>query len=80
MNLIQDKMTDLGHGSRSIPLPGLRAARRRSGLTQRELSRLAGVGKGTVLELEVGRRGAYPRTVRRLAEALETEISNLVEE
>ena len=66
--------------SRGVLLPGLRAARQRSALTQRELSELAGVGKGTVLELEVGRRGAYPRTVRRLAKALETEISNLVKE
>jgi transcriptional regulator with XRE-family HTH domain len=66
--------------SRSVLLPGLRQARQRSGLTQRELGELAGIGKGTIWELEVGRRGAYPRTVRRLAEALETEISNLVKE
>jgi transcriptional regulator with XRE-family HTH domain len=71
---------ETGNPKRSIPLPGLRAVRQRSGLTQRELSRRAGVGKGTVLELEVGRRGAYPRTVRRLAKALEPEISNLVKE
>ena len=66
--------------NRSVLLPGLRQARQRLGLTQRELGELAGVGKGTVFELEVGRRGAYPRTVRRLAKALETEISNLVKE
>jgi DNA-binding XRE family transcriptional regulator len=70
----------MGSTGRSVPLPGLRAARHRCSLTQRELSELAGVGKGTVLELEVGRRGAYPRTVRRLAKALQTEISNLVKE
>lgn len=68
-----------GH-NRSVLLPGLRHARQRSGLTQRELGTLAGLGKGTVFELEVGRRGAYPQTVRRLAKALETEISNLVKE
>ena len=68
-----------GH-NRSVLLPGLRHARQRSGLTQRELSELAGVGKGTVFELEVGRRGAYPRTVRRLAKALETEVADLVGE
>jgi len=66
--------------SRSVLLPGLRQARQRLGLTQRELGTLAGVAKGTIFELEVGRRGAYPRTVRRLAKALETEISNLVKE
>lgn len=74
----QEKET--GDRKRSVPLPGLRAARQRSGLTQRELGELADVGSGTVWELEVGRRGAYPRTVRRLAKALETEISNLVKE
>jgi DNA-binding XRE family transcriptional regulator len=66
--------------SRGVPLPGLRAARQSSALTQRELGTLAGVAKGTVFELEVGRRGAYPRTIRRLAKALQTEISNLVKE
>jgi transcriptional regulator with XRE-family HTH domain len=66
--------------NRSVLLPGLRQARQRSGLTQRELSELAGVGKGTIWELETERRGSYPRTLRRLAKALETEISNLVKE
>jgi transcriptional regulator with XRE-family HTH domain len=66
--------------SRSVLLPGLRQARQRSGLTQRELGELAGIGKGTIWELEVGRRGAYPRTVRRLAKALETEVADLVGE
>ena len=69
-----------GDLKRNVPLPGLRAARQRSALTQRELSELAGVGKGTISELETGQRGAYPRTVRRLAKALETEISNLIKE
>ena len=45
-----------GDYKRSVLLPGLRQARQRSGLTQLELSELAGVGKGTVFELEVGRR------------------------
>jgi transcriptional regulator with XRE-family HTH domain len=66
--------------NRSVLLPGLRQARQRSGLTQRELSELAGVGKGTIWELETERRGSYPRTLRRLAKALQTEISNLVKE
>jgi transcriptional regulator with XRE-family HTH domain len=66
--------------NRSVLLPGLRQVRQTSGLTQRQLGELAGVGKGTIWELETGRRGAYPRTVTRLAKALETEISNLVKE
>jgi transcriptional regulator with XRE-family HTH domain len=64
--------------SRSVPLPGLRAARQRSGLTQHELSQLAGVGKGTIWELEAGRRGAYPRTIRRLVKALGTKVADLM--
>ena len=74
------KEQTVSYHNRSVLLPGLRQARQRLGLTQRELGELAGVGKGTVLELEVGRRGAYPRTARRLAKALETEISNLFKE
>jgi transcriptional regulator with XRE-family HTH domain len=64
--------------NRSVLLPGLRQARQRSGLTQRELGELAGVGKGTVSELEAGHRGAYPRTIRRLAEALGTKVADLM--
>jgi transcriptional regulator with XRE-family HTH domain len=66
-----------GH-NRSVLLPGLHQARRRLGFTQRELGELAGVGKGTVSELEAGRRGAYPRTIRRLAEALGTKVADLM--
>jgi DNA-binding XRE family transcriptional regulator len=79
MKATPNEKTTCGH-NRSVLLPGLRQARQRSGLTQRELGTLAGVGKGTVFELEVGRRGAYPRTVRRLAKALETEVADLVGE
>ena len=79
MKATPNEKTTSGH-NRSVLLPGLRQARRRSGLTQRELAKLAGIGKGTVFELEVGRRGAYPRTVRRLAKALETEVADLIEE
>ena len=65
---------------RSTRLPGLRAARRRRGLTQRELAALAGTGAGTVADLESGRRGAYPTTVRRIADALNTDVVRLIEE
>ena len=77
MKATPNEKTTSGH-NRSVLLPGLRQARQRSGLTQRELSELAGVGKGTIWELETERRGSYPRTLRRLAKALQTEISNLV--
>jgi DNA-binding XRE family transcriptional regulator len=77
MKATPNEKTTSGH-NRSVLLPGLRQARQRSGLTQRELGELAGVSKGTIFELEVGRRGAYPRTVRRLAKALDTEVEDLM--
>jgi transcriptional regulator with XRE-family HTH domain len=79
MKATPSEKTTSGH-NRSVLLPGLRQARQRLGLTQRQFGTLAGVGKGTIWELEVGRRGAYPRTVRRLAKALETEVADLVGE
>ena len=78
MKATPNERTTSGH-NRSVLLPGLRQARQRSGLTQRELGELAGVGKGTVSELEAGRRGAYPRTIRRLAKALGTKVADLME-
>jgi len=56
--------------SRSTPLPGLAAHRRRRGLTQRQLGELAGVAHTTVQRLESLSRGAYPQTVQKLATAL----------
>jgi transcriptional regulator with XRE-family HTH domain len=56
--------------SRSTPLPGLAAHRRRRGLTQRQLGELAGVAHTTVQNLESLKRGAYPQTLRKLATAL----------
>ena len=72
--------TRSGNTSRSTRLPGLRAARQKRGLTQRELAALAGTGAGTVADLESGRRGAYPRTIRRIADALNTDVEHLIEE
>jgi HTH-type transcriptional regulator, competence development regulator len=64
--------------SRSTPLPGLAKHRRRRGLTQRELGELAGVAHTTVQKLESLSRGAYPRTLRKLAQALGVETGDLV--
>jgi transcriptional regulator with XRE-family HTH domain len=56
--------------SRSIPLLGLAAHRRRRGLTQRQLGELAGVAHTSVQRLESLNRGAYPQTMQKLATAL----------
>ena len=59
--------------SRSTPLPALATHRRRQGLTQRQLGRLAGVAHTTVQQLESLKRGAYPQTLQKLAIALRVE-------
>ncbi len=69
-----------GHASdRGVRLPSLKALRRRRGMTQRELADLCGLSQSTVYELEAGLRGAYPKTVRRLAIGLKVELEDLVE-
>jgi transcriptional regulator with XRE-family HTH domain len=64
--------------SRSTPLPGLAAHRRRRGLTQRQLGELASVAHTTVQRLESLKRGAYPQTLRKLALALRVEPKDLL--
>jgi DNA-binding XRE family transcriptional regulator len=66
--------------SRSILLPGLAAHRRRRGLTQRQLGELAGVAHSTVQRLESLSRGAYPKTLRKLASALGLAPEDLLQE
>lgn len=70
---------EIGHESdRGVRLPGLKMLRRRRGLTQRELAEAAEISQTTVYELESGRRGAYPKTVRRLALGLNVEVEDVV--
>jgi transcriptional regulator with XRE-family HTH domain len=64
--------------SRSIPLPALAAHRRQRALTQRQLGELAGVAHTTVQQLETLQRGAYPKTLRKLATALRVEPKDLL--
>jgi transcriptional regulator with XRE-family HTH domain len=64
--------------SRSTPLPGLAAHRRRRGLTQRQLGELAAVAHTTVQRLESLKRGAYPQTMQKLAAALEVAPEELL--
>ena len=67
------------YANRGIPLPSLRAARQRLGLTQRELAARAGTGQGTICKLETLSRAAYPQTLRKLAGALGVTPADLVE-
>lgn len=47
-------------------------------LSQRELARLAGITHTTLWRLENGFREARPKTIRKLANALEVEPQELV--
>jgi DNA-binding XRE family transcriptional regulator len=58
------------NNGRSSLLPGLWACRLAAGLTQREVAKRIGSSQNTVRELERQSRGAYPKTIRRLCEAL----------
>ncbi len=48
----------------------LRELRERQALSLRDLSELSAVNYNAIWRIEVGRTGAQPRTIRRLAEAL----------
>ena len=56
----------------------LRELRRRRVLTLEELAEKAGVGRNTVWRLEHGLMGAQPRTIRKLAKALDIDPTELL--
>jgi transcriptional regulator with XRE-family HTH domain len=61
-----------------VDIARLRELRRRRVLTLEELAQKAGVGRNTVWRLEHGLMGAQPRTIRKLAKALDVEPEELV--
>ena len=58
----------------------LRQLRRERALSQRDLSRITGVAHDSISQLETGKREAQPKTIRKLAEALGVEPSELMKE
>ena len=56
----------------------VRHLRELQSLSLRELSDLSGVNYNAIWRIEVGRTGAQPRTVRRLAQALGVEPPELM--
>ena len=57
----------------------LKALRHKRVLTLRELEQRSGVAYNTIWHLENGKRGAQPRTLRKLARALDVEPEELVQ-
>jgi transcriptional regulator with XRE-family HTH domain len=58
----------------------LKELRRERVLSLRELEERSGVSYNTIWRIEDGRQGAHPRTVRKLAEALGVQPSELIRE
>jgi transcriptional regulator with XRE-family HTH domain len=58
----------------------LKELRRERVLSLRELEERSGVSYNTIWRLEDGRQGAHPKTVRKLAEALDVQPSELIRE
>ena len=58
----------------------LRELRERASFSQMELSEHSGVSRATIADLELGKRGAQPKTRRKLAKALGMEPWELVGE
>jgi DNA-binding Xre family transcriptional regulator len=64
--------------NRGMHLNGLWSCRIAAGLTQRELAAMIGSHQSTIHALERQNRGAYPKTIKRLCEALEVEPADLL--
>jgi transcriptional regulator with XRE-family HTH domain len=58
---------------------GLREARLRKLLSQRELARRADVSLATITNIETGKIRPHPSTLRKLAEALDVDPEELAE-
>jgi transcriptional regulator with XRE-family HTH domain len=61
-----------------VDVERLKELRRERVLSLRELEERSGVSYNTIWRLEDGRQGAHLRTVRKLAEALGVEPSELI--
>ena len=58
----------------------LKELRRERVLSLRELEERSGVSYNTIWRLEDGRQGAHPKTLRKLADALGVQPSELIKE
>ncbi len=65
---------------RFIEVDGMRLRRLRKelALSQQDLERMSGVAQHTISDLESGKRGARPSTIRKLANALGVEPRELI--
>jgi DNA-binding Xre family transcriptional regulator len=66
--------------SMEVNVERLKELRRERVLSLRELEERSGVSYNTIWRIEDGRQGAHPRTVRKLANALGVQPSELIRE
>jgi transcriptional regulator with XRE-family HTH domain len=66
--------------SMEVNVERLKELRRERVLSLRELEERSGVSYNTIWRIEDGRQGSHPRTVRKLAEALGVQPSELIRE
>jgi len=64
--------------SMEVDVERLKELRREKVLSLRELEGRSGVSYNTIWRIEDGRQGAHPKTIRKLAEALGVEASELL--
>lgn len=64
--------------SMEVDVERLKELRREKVLSLRELEGRSGVSYNTIWRIEDGRQGAHPKTIRKLAEALGVEPSELL--
>jgi HTH-type transcriptional regulator, competence development regulator len=62
-----------------VDVERLRELRKLRALSQDELAEAAGVGRVTISRIERRETGAHGRTLRKLAKALDVDVSELVE-
>jgi transcriptional regulator with XRE-family HTH domain len=75
---IDEHDQEYGWGLLKVNVDRLKALRHQRVLTLRELEQRSGVAYNTIWHLENGKRGAQPRTLRKLARALNVEPEELV--
>ncbi len=76
--IVLESLRQYTGGMVEVNVQRLRELRQKRVLTLRELEKRSGVAYNTIWHLENGKRGAQPRTIRKLAEALEVSPEELV--
>jgi DNA-binding Xre family transcriptional regulator len=66
------------YGRKGINLGGLKARRLEAGLSEEELARMIGTNLTTIRRLEKLYRSAYPKTIRKLCQALGVRPADLI--